>query len=77
MSVPGKMFVPKHLFLLVVAVLSLCLVPGTHAQVRATAILFRHGQRTPIAALSDANAAASDDLGDGQLTNVRDFYTFR
>lgn len=40
------------------------------ANVRATTILFRHGQRTPIHAHPSFDNKLSEEIGPGQLTNV-------
>lgn len=58
------------LFAVLVAVLTMS--PATRANVRATAIIFRHGQRTPIKSVPSFNNTLTKELGHGQLTNVSD-----
>lgn len=43
---------------------------ATRHNVRATAILFRHGQRTPLRSHPTFNNRLTKELGHGQLTNV-------
>lgn len=60
----------KTLFVIV----ALCVLGLAQADIRATAILFRHGKRTPMASVPTLNNGLSEDLGHGQLTNVSKFY---
>lgn len=56
-------------YIVVAVSLSGCVLVGA-PQYRATAILFRHGQRTPIASLPNLRSDLTTELGYGQLTNV-------
>lgn len=57
-------------FAIVAILIAASLVALAQAEVKATALLFRHGQRTPIAVSGNINSTATEDLGEGQLTNV-------
>lgn len=46
--------------------------PAVQTNVRATAILFRHGQRTPVHSIPEIRHRLTKELGHGQLTNVSD-----
>lgn len=60
-------------FVIVAVLVAASLAAVTQAEVRATALLFRHGQRTPIAVSGNINSTAIEDLGEGQLTKVKKF----
>lgn len=64
------MFTPKLLFVAVCLATCLWSQVVLGQQVRATTILFRHGQRTPIASLPNLSSDLTNYLGYGQLTNV-------
>lgn len=44
----------------------------SHAKIKSTAILFRHGQRTPDRAIGALRSETADDFGFGYLTQVRE-----
>lgn len=58
-----------NLKLIFVAAAALALV-AVQAEIRSTAILFRHGERTPADAVPNIQCSIIDDIGLGQLTNV-------
>lgn len=63
---------PKHLLAAVaIATTVSCLFGSAQADVRATAILFRHGERTPTEFIPKQDMSMTHDLGLGQLTNVK------
>lgn len=50
-----------------------CLVASlvcVQAEIKATAILFRHGERTPVSGYNGIECAISQEIGEGQLTRV-------
>lgn len=70
------MSAPKHLSLIVVVFCLASLIGAAEAKVRATAILFRHGERTPVFSIPGLNNELAEDIGYGQLTNVRKQFIF-
>lgn len=61
---------PKHFAIIATLAVVVCAFGVAQADVKATAILFRHGQRTPVSAVGTVNSTATEDLGEGQLTGV-------
>lgn len=61
---------PKHLALLVAFIVATCLFGAAHGDLKGTTILFRHGQRTPVSGTADLDNSLTEELGEGQLTNV-------
>lgn len=67
----------KHWFVIFTVLLAVLLMsPGSHANVRATAILFRHGQRTPLKSVPVFNNRLAREIGHGQLTSVSKVFLF-
>lgn len=62
---------PKQ-FVVLAVLFAACLFGVAQGDIKATAILFRHGQRTPVASSPNLNNSLTEELGEGQLTNVRD-----
>lgn len=56
--------------LAVIGILSCVLVGSAFADIRATHILFRHGQRTPAYKMGTLTSELAEDIGYGQLTKV-------
>lgn len=54
----------------VLFVVSCLLIGHIHAEVKATAIVFRHGERTPIVTTEAVPNSVADKIGFGQLTRV-------
>lgn len=60
----------KYFSVVAFAFLAAVLFDSAQAEIKATAILFRHGQRTPETVFPNLPCPLCDDLGKGQLTNV-------
>lgn len=69
-SVLVKMSRQKWLTIIGLSLVALVSVSSADQNIRATAILFRHGERTPATTYPNLPCALCDELGAGQLTNV-------
>lgn len=54
----------------VLFVVSCLLIGQNHAEVKATVIVFRHGERTPVVTTEAVPNSVADKIGFGQLTRV-------
>lgn len=61
-----------RLSLAVIGLLICILIGSAQATIRATTILFRHGERTPAYKVAAMPSALAEDIGYGQLTQVSD-----
>lgn len=66
----SKMIRIEYFSVVATLLLAAVLFHSAQAEIKATAILFRHGQRTPETVFPKLPCAMCDDLGKGQLTNV-------